>query len=119
MDFKDKSYVVQKAKTEFGFLCHSMDVTLFQTSKDDPQLPNSEVKINPFNMEKAEAIRETFDLGKLDWASIVIVTDPVSPAVEEEAMAKIKSFSGSLNTNPTKNPASLSAQLRTFVKVKS
>ena len=118
MDFKDKSHVVQKAKTEFGFLCHSMDVTLFQTSKDDPQLPNSAVKINPFNMEKAEA-RETFDLGKLDWASIVIVIDPVSLAVEEEAMAKIKSFSGSLNRNPTKNPASLSAQLRTFVKVKS
>ena len=95
-----------------------MDVTLFQTSKDDPQLPNSEVKINPFNMEKAEA-KETFDLSKLVWASIVIATDPVSPAVEEEAMAKIKSFSGSLNRNPTKNPASLSAQLRTFVKVKS
>ena len=49
-----------------------------------------EVKINPFNMEKTKTIKDTFDLGKLDWAIVLITIEPERHLLEEEVMSKIK-----------------------------
>lgn len=40
-------------------------------------------KINPFDIVKGETIKKSFNIGKLDWATILIITDP--PAPEKEA----------------------------------
>ena len=111
-DYKDKSYWVQKIKTQFGFLCPSMDVSLFQTSQGKPVLADSEVKVNPFNMEKAIAIKESFNLGKLDWAIVLVKTDRVIPPLEEDAVQKIKSWT----EGGARDPSRLSNDLKSVVK---
>ena len=93
MDFKDKAYWVQKIKTEYGVICPRIDVSHVQTTQDHPMRLNGEVKVNPFNIQKAELIRDTFDLGKLDWALVFITTDPPRPELEDEVFKKIKAFS--------------------------
>lgn len=115
MDFKSKAYIIQKAKTDFGFLVPTMDITLLETSHEKPVRVNGEVKVNPFNMDKAIAIKETFSLGKLNWAIVLIATSPETPRMEAEAMSKIQAFYNSGG----KKPALLSQQLASFAKVSS
>ena len=90
MEMSDKSYWVQKIQTEKGYLCSGVDVTLLQTSKDKAVLGGSIVKINPFNEEKGQQIRDAFSLGKLDWATVIIFTEPTDPGREEQAMSICK-----------------------------
>ncbi|KAL0030488.1 hypothetical protein WJX79_009516 [Trebouxia sp. C0005] len=78
MDFKDKAYWNQKIKTEYGVMFPRIDISHLEISEKFPKRLNGEVKINPFNLEKAEVIRDTFDLGKLDWALVIITTEPDS-----------------------------------------
>ena len=95
MEMPDKSMWVQKIKSEYGKQCKQVDITLVQTSKDKPVLSDSgkEVKINPFNDEKGKLIRDSFSIGKLDWATDVITTEPASPNREEEARKKMMQYS--------------------------
>ncbi|DBA66616.1 TPA: hypothetical protein ACH3X2_002224 [Trebouxia sp. C0005] len=87
---KDKAYWNQKIKTEYGVMFPRIDISHLEISEKFPKRLNGEVKINPFNLEKAEVIRDTFDLGKLDWALVIITTEPECAEVEDEAMSKIK-----------------------------
>ena len=115
MDFKSKAYIIQKVKTDLGYLCHTMDITLLETSKEKPTRVNGEVKVNPFNMDKAAAIKDTFNLGKLNWAIVLIATSPETPRMEAEAMSKIQGFY--TGQGAAKKPALLSSQLAAFAKV--
>ena len=114
MDFMNQAYWVQKTKTEFGLVCPALDITLFQISKDKPRGSNQEVKVNPFNMEKAKTIRDTFDLGKLDWAIVLIRTEPERHQLEEEVLNKIKAFTRAGTSKPS---AALTKQLQKLVEV--
>ena len=71
-----------------GLFC-PFDITLLQTSKDRTDYGSS-VKINPFDAEKGQLIKDSFNLGKLDWATVVIVTEPPSPEWEQKALTNIR-----------------------------
>lgn len=89
MDIGKKAYWVQSVQHQLAFLCPAVDVTLLQTSKDTGVLGNT-AKINPFNDEKGQTIKESFSIGKLDFATVIITTNPPSPLLEEEAFGHFK-----------------------------
>ena len=108
MNLSDKTYWLQKIQSERGSFC-LFDVTLLQTSKDRTDFGSTgEVKINPFNDEKGRYIKDSFNLGKLDWATVVIVTEPATANLEEQAANMLKAF---------QDPKSLSTALQQNVKV--
>lgn len=115
MEFDDKAYHLKKAKMEFGLYCPGLDVTMLETSKDTPVMSTG-VKINPFNMEKGLLIKESFDLAKLAWATVVITTEPENQEVEADIFFKIKVFNDSQVAKP-KHLSALSKQLQSVVKV--
>ena len=91
MDIGQKSYRVQSAQQQLGCLCEAVDVTLLQTSKDTGVLGDTG-KINPFDDVKGQTIKESFSLGKLDWATIIITINPSTPGKEAEAFEQFQLF---------------------------
>ncbi|KAL3144231.1 hypothetical protein ABBQ32_004011 [Trebouxia sp. C0010 RCD-2024] len=107
MKISDKTIWLKELQISKGTFC-KMDVTLLQTSKDSTEFGSSSVKINPFDDRKGEYIKESFNVGKLDWATVVIVTDPASTQWEGHAAEKIAAFDA--------DPTGLSRALQSIVK---
>lgn len=77
-------------KNDYSSPVSYIDVSFLGTSRDESMLLDGQVKVHPFDLDKATLIRDTFSKGKVDWATVIIQTHPVDMNIEEDARSRLR-----------------------------
>ena len=78
----EKNVMVQNIRKAYGSVL-AMDIRHVTLTDSKESITATETAQKPFDLMKAETIRDAFDPGKLQTATYVIVTDPPRADIED------------------------------------
>ncbi len=90
MEISEKNIWIERIKKDYCTALPYIDVQFLETSKDQVTLLDGQVKVHPFDMAKAILNRDTFSKGKVDWATVIIQTDPEDRELKEDARVRLR-----------------------------
>lgn len=74
MEMSERNFWMERIKKDYCSPVSYIDVSFLETSRDESMLLDGQVKVHPFDLDKATLIRDTFNKGKVDWATVIIQT---------------------------------------------